>query len=401
MKNQLIAVTAAAALLLTGCAATNPAASGGVATISIGASLPITGPLAGFGPVLQDGYQAAVDEVNQAGGISVDGTKRTVKLIVLDSASDPNKVSDQTKTLVLNDNVAGLLGSVSPGLTIPASNIAELQKVPIVSTLTPVQSWKAGNKSGWNYAWDMFFDEIEQTNNPFKTADLTSTNKKVALFTDNEEDGIAMGSLWEKNAPALGYTIASHANFPVGTTDYTQYINAAKAADASIVIAQMIPPDAFALWKQMKALAFTPKVAFCEKCSSQAAFQKAIGALAEGTTSSLVGTNPSAPATAILTAKFQPKYGQTTDLNSVLAAYSAAKVLLDAIAKAGSVDGAKINAALGQTSGSYPIGDVKFDKAHAYAVTPTALQWQGTSQLQVYPASPTTVPLKAPVTGLQ
>jgi len=404
VKRKLIAVSAAAttvALLLAGCSSGGNSSSASSTPIVIGASLPLTGSLSGFGPVLKAGYQAAVDEVNKAGGITVDGTKRKVKLIILDSTSDPNTVTDQSKALVLQDNAVGFLGSISPALTIPASNVAEIEKVPIVSTLTPVESWKAGNKAGWHYAWDMFFDEKVQTNNPFKTADLTTTNKKVALFTDNEEDGIAMGALWEKNAPGQGFQIVSHAKFPVGTTDFSQFINAAKAADAQVVITQMIPPDAFALWKQMKALQFVPKVAFCEKCSSQASFQKALGPLAEGTSSDLVGSNPASPETAILTAEFQPTFGKTIDLDSVMAAYSAAKVLLDAITKAGNTNGAKVNAAIGKTSGEYPIGDVKFDSANAYAPTPVSFQWQGTSQLQVYPKSAATVPLKAPVTGLQ
>ena len=406
MHKKIIAVTATAAtvaLLLAGCSsgAASSNATASSTPINIGASLPLTGPLSGFGPVLQAGYQAAVDQVNKAGGIAINGAKRPVKLIVLDSASNANTVTDQSKTLVLQDQAVGLLGSISPALTIPASNVAEIEKVPIVSTLTPVESWKAGNKAGWHYAWDMFFDEKVQTNNPFKTADLATTNKKVALFTDNEEDGIAMGSLWEHNAPGQGYQVVSHAKFPVGTTDFSQYINAAKAAGAQVVITQMIPPDAFALWKQMKALQFVPKVAFCEKCSSQASFQKALGPLAEGTSSDLTGSNPASPETAILTKQFQPQFGKTIDLDSAMAAYSAAKVLLDGIAKAGSTDGTKINAAIAKTSGQYPIGDVKFDSSNAYAPTPVSFQWQGTSQLQVYPKGTGSVPLKTPVTGLQ
>ncbi|WP_172582520.1 amino acid ABC transporter substrate-binding protein [Subtercola boreus] len=389
-------------MCLTGCAAggsSDGSTSGDV--VKLGASLPLTGSLASFGPVFQDGYQAAVDEVNKAGGVTVDGKKEQVQLVVLDSTSDANTVADQTRTLVLQDGVAGLLGSVSPALTIPASNTADLEKVPLVSTLTPVGAWKAGNANGWQYAWDLFFDEAAQIQDLFPTADLTPTNKKVALFTDTEEDGIAQGALMEKEAPAAGYDVVYRAQFPVGTTDFSEYVNAAKAAGADVVIAQMIPPDSFALWKQMKALAFAPKVAFCEKCASQAAFQKQLGPLAEGTSTSLIASDPSSPEQQALTTRFSPKYGQTTDLNSVMAAYSAAKILLDAINTAGSTDGAKINDAISKTDSQYPIGTVKFDSTHAYAVPPATFQWQGDKQIQISPKSPTSGTLQAPVSGLQ
>ena len=59
--------------------------------IVIGASLPISGPLAGFGSFQQWGYKRAVDEVNKAGGISIDGTKQMVKLIIRDDKTDPER----------------------------------------------------------------------------------------------------------------------------------------------------------------------------------------------------------------------------------------------------------------------------------------------------------------------
>ena len=74
-----------------------------------------------------------------------------------------------------------------------------------------------------------------------------------------------MGALWESQAPKYGYTIAYRAEFPVGTTDFSQYIQKAKDANADVMIAQVIPPDAAALWKQMKALGYAPKTAWPEK----------------------------------------------------------------------------------------------------------------------------------------
>ena len=395
MKRNVLAVAAIGVLLLCGCSG-NAGGGDAAETIKIGASLPLTGPLSSFGPSIQEGYQAAVDDTNAAGGIEIDGVKHDAELVVLDSASDPTKVADQSKTMILQDGVVGLLGSVSPPLAIPASNTAELEKVPFVGTLTPLQSWKAGNADGWAYSWDLFFDELQQTDLPFQTADLTETNKKVALFTDTAEDGVAMGGLWESKAPDAGYEIAYRANFPVGTTDYAEYVKKAKESGADVIVAQMIPPDAFALWKQMKALAFTPKVAFCEKCSFQAAFAAELGPIAEGT----IVSAGAAPEAGAFTDKFASTYGDTVDLTTVASAYTAAKVMLDAIAAAGSTDGAAINEAIGQTNADYPVGTVSFGDDHTYAIPAVARQWQGSSQVQVYPVQ-SGASLQVPVAGLQ
>ena len=398
-RTTVVAAVAGLALVLSGCS--GAAGSSGSGPIKIGASVPLTGSLAGFGPLIKSAYQEDVARVNAAGGISIDGTKRTVQLIVQDSKSDPNTVAQQSRDLVLKDNVVALLGSVSPPLAIPAGNVAERQKVPFVSTLVPIQAWKGGNPAGWKYSWNFFFDENQMTDNQFKTADQTTTNKKVALFTDNEQDGITMGKIWESKAASLGYSIAYHAQFPVGTTDFSSFIAKAKSAGAEVLIAQMIPPDSFALWKQMKSLRYSPKLAFCEKCGAPGAFAGALGALAEGTLTTQFAAPSSNAIAAALTTKYAPKLGMTDDLSIVLAEYSAAEVLTDAIARAGSTDGDKINAALAKTDALYPIGQtIKFGSDQTDATIADEGQWRGKSLVTVQPANDS-AKLQAPTAGLQ
>ena len=398
-RTAAIAAVAGLALALSGCSAAG--GSGGSGPIKIGASLPITGSLAAFGPLIKEAYQEDVARVNAAGGIAIGGTKRKVQLIVEDGKSDPNTVAQQSRDMVLKDGVVALLGSVSPPLAVPAGNVAERQKVPFVSTLTPIEAWKGANPAGWKYSWDFFFDENQMTDNQFKTSDQTTTNKKIALFTDNEQDGITMGKIWEGKASAMGYSIAYHAQFPVGTTDYSSFIAKAKSAGAEVMIAQMIPPDAFALWKQMKSLQYSPKLAFCEKCGAPGAFAGALGPLAEGTLTTQFVQASSNPIAASLTAKYAPKLGMNDDLSTVLAEYSAAQVLTDAIARAGSTDGDKINAALAKTNALYPIGQtIRFGADRTVATLASEGQWRGHSLVTVQPKNASAT-LQVPTAGLK
>ena len=408
MKRSMgLSITAIAVMTLglAGCAAGGGAEGGGAEAggdpIVIGASLPLTGGLAGFGPLIQAGYEDAVDQVNSAGGIELDGQTRQVELVIQDNASDATTAGDQARALILENGAVALLGSVSPPLNIPMSNVAEVEQVPFVTSLTPTRAWRAANADGWNYAWDLFFDELVMTDLQFQASDLVETNKKVALFTDNEEDGLTMGALWEEKAPEFGYDIVSHAEFPVGTSDFSGFINEAKAAGAEIVIAQMLPPDAFALWKQMKALQFVPQVAFCEKCATTGAFQKELGELAEGTMSADYFPLEANEDSDRLTEAYVDQFGQNVDLSSVIVAQTAASVLLQAIAAAGSTDADAINEAIGATDGDFAAGAISFNDENVADITPISAQWQGPAMVQVYPESDTSATLQAPVAGLQ
>jgi branched-chain amino acid transport system substrate-binding protein len=405
MKRVLTALAAGTALVLSGCVAGNtstPAEQG--EPIVIGASIPLTGPFSGFGPLIQSGYEDAVAEVNDAGGIEIDGVLHPVTLVIQDNKSDSATAAEITRSLIVDEGAVALLGSVAPPLNVPASNIAEVEQIPLVTGLTPVRAWLGANDAGWNYAWNIFFIEDQMTQSQFITSDLTETNRKVALFTDQGEDGKIMGAMWEANAPEFGYEIVSHAEFPIGTTEFSSFINEAKAADAEIVITQMSPPDSFALWKQMKALGFVPKLAYCEKCGATSAFQKALGPVAEATLTTNywnAGSHDDNEDAQRLLEAFGDTVGQNGDMSALVIAQSAASVLLDAIAAAGSTDPDAINAAIAATDAEYAIGPVKFTEDQYSLIESFHGQWRGDKMVPVDPKWPGAGDLVVPVTGLQ
>ncbi len=380
------------------------AAGGGAASnqpVVIGATLPLTGPLSAVGPILKAAYQAAVDDVNAAGGIEVNGTKAKINLVILDNTSDPNTASSQATTLYLQDNAVALLGPFTPPLTIAVSNVAERLKRPLIATATPVEAWLAGRPSGWHYSWDVFFDENQQTNLVFQTANLTTTNKRVALFTDTEQDGITMGKLWLQKAPQYGYTIVYHAVFPVGTTNFSSQIAAAKAANAQVLISQMIPPDATALWKQMKSLSYNPIVAEGEKGASTSTWPQGLGSVAEGTICTNFWPRSSGyPGTSDLVAKsHKAGFTASAETSGFVAGYSITQVLLDTIVRANSTSPDPLNTAIGQTDKTYTLGPIKFGTNHADSIPAIMVQWQNNTTVQVYPQV-SGVTFEAPNKGL-
>jgi branched-chain amino acid transport system substrate-binding protein len=388
-----LAVSSTLVLGLAACGSADSGGSGGGATDSIvlGTSVPLTGSLGTFGPEIRAGYQQAVDAINAAGGVDVGGTKRTLTLVVKDNKSDPTVVTSVTKSLINDDGAVALLGSVTPPLTIPFSVVADQEQVPAVSTLTPTLAWKGASAGGWKYAYDVFVDEAEQTLVNFKASDLVPTNKKVALFTDTGEDGKAMGALWEQQAPAAGYSVVYRAQFPVGTTDFSQFVQKAKASGAEVMIAQVIPPDAAALWKQMKALGYAPKTAWPEK-GGTTGFPQTVGDIAEG--ASVFGWwtpgNGNVGGQAVYDAN-KAEYGDGLGAQGVVASYAMVQILADAITRAGSTDAEKVNAALAATKDlDTVLAKITFGDDHRAVIPVSVVQWQGANQPTVWPADQAT-----------
>ncbi len=394
-----VAGTATLALLLTGCGGVKTTNSSSTsASVVIGASLPLSGDLAGFGAFQKWGYERAVKEVNDAGGVTVAGKKQKVKLVLLDDKTDPNQVSSNTQTLIASNNAVGLLGSCTPALVIPGAVVADRSKVPFVTGCAPVLTFAGAKK--WSYAWDLFFAEPDAAAAPFQTLKTSgsSTNKKVAILHDNGPDGQALGGkIWPMLAKVTGYSVVTNQEFPTQNTDFSAAVQKAKASGADVLLVDAGTPQAISIRKQMATAGYTPKVIVMEKGAEPVQFAKALGNLANGV---IVGGywDPSFPypGAKTLATDYTKETGQGYSQH-IADSYTAAKVLLDAISKAGSTDASKLNTAIGATDATYPVGPVKFASNNTATIALAELQWQKGKTIVVWPTASKTGPLLFPV----
>ena len=121
------ALIGAAAVLLavSGCSADETANAD---TITIGASLPLTGEFSQGGLDTQHGYETWVDLTNENGGL----LDKDVKIVVKDDATTQDTAVSNYNNLISKDKVDLVLGSQSSLLNIPASAIAEKNKMLFV-----------------------------------------------------------------------------------------------------------------------------------------------------------------------------------------------------------------------------------------------------------------------------
>ena len=220
------------------------AAVGAGGSIVIGATLSLTGSLDGLGPPLEAGYKQEIADVNAGGGIAVGAAMRKLELVVLDNGSDPGTASSQVRELVLQDHAVALLGFATPQIVMPTALMAEQLRVPFLTSLMPVEAFANGDKDGWKYSWDFFYDEQQQAADTAKALASVPGNKKVALFTDNEPDGVAERPVYQAAFKADGLDVVGDYTFPAGTTDFSSFIADAKARGRSCLPGRSTWPTA-------------------------------------------------------------------------------------------------------------------------------------------------------------
>lgn len=119
-----LGVALVAALALAGCGGDD---GGGNSNepIKIGASLPLTGDFSEPGVAARQGYEIWRDKVNEEGGL----LDRDVEIVIKDDQSDQNAVVSDYNALIQKDEVDLLLGTFSSLLNLPASAVAERNKM--------------------------------------------------------------------------------------------------------------------------------------------------------------------------------------------------------------------------------------------------------------------------------
>jgi branched-chain amino acid transport system substrate-binding protein len=388
-----LALAVLGALAVAACSASGPANPGAATAdsadpIVVGATLSLTGSLSALAPPLEAGYQQEIANVNARGGLTVGGTKRKLRLVVLNNASDPATASQQASALVHQDHAVALLGFATAQIVTTTAVTAEQLHVPFVTSQLPVEAFASGDKTGWQYSWDLFYDEQQQAAVAARALAAVPGDKKVVLFTDNEPASALERPLYAAAFTAAGLDLVGDYTFAVGTRNFSPFIAQAKSRGAQLVAGQLASADGVALWQQLKSHAFRPKAAFLVNASDGGPVWPSLGSLAAGTLSEGYWSpgQASPGQLAAITPTLGRKYAGTPAYATAATAYAVAQVLTDAIAKAASASPGRINTAIAHLDAPTTAGPVKFGLATHTATLPCYIeQWQHGKLLQVQP----------------
>jgi branched-chain amino acid transport system substrate-binding protein len=378
-------------LILVGCGKPKPAAE-----IRVGVVQAQTGMFAAFGQGGVFGIKAAVDDINKQGGVNVGKTKMPIKLTVVDNESDPNKAGSLSESLIVQDKVNFICsGDEPPPMHAGVSTVCDRNKIPYVTSCGPVEPWlgmRQETSTKWQYTWATGLFAIVA---PAKEGDFRAkpgytvmdtwramldlfggqTNKKVALIASDEPDGRGWYTLFGPALKEMGYNVIGIEKnlglMPLETTDFSSVIKQWKDANCEIFWGNCPGPFFGAVWKQAHTLGFKPKMVCIGRAPLFYADASAWGGDLPWGIGVEVWWDPSfkdSPGIGGTTpASLAERWTKETNqpLNPAIGpGYRAMQVLIDAIQRAGSIDGEKVNAALAQTD-LMTIGHrVKFDENH-------------------------------------
>jgi branched-chain amino acid transport system substrate-binding protein len=251
----------------TSSASSSTSASGGTIQLTFGATLSMTGSLSAFGQEQNWTLNQAISDINNFGGIPLkNGTHAMVKLIVLDDGTDPNKALTNLQTLVSTDHVTVVLGELGGVQDSTAQSFASQNQIPYIGPVY-LSAAKSSANASTNWIFAPFQNETNEAKiffSWFSSVDpsTASHNVTVAFFGEGDPAALYNNMAGEAYAASLGYTICTCSNLhftPGDTTGMTNFISAAKSANAEAVYGLPVPPDAVLMANTAKQLNYQPK----------------------------------------------------------------------------------------------------------------------------------------------
>lgn len=376
-KNLLtkILASAMAVTLLTGCGSNNASPNSGDSdVIKIGGIGPLTGEASTYGISVKEGALLLEKEINEAGGI--DGKK--IQFLFEDDQADPNSALQAFNKLVDNDKVVAILGGVTSGSTLAIAPNATSSKVPMI---TPTGTEPTITEVGGEYMFrGCFIDSFQgEILGEYASENLSSKTAAV-LYSAGSDYSIGIAKSFKENFEAAGGEVLEFLTYNEGDTDFKAQLTKIKGSNPDVIVL----PDYYnvvgLITKQARSMDISSQFLGGDGWESED-LVKIGGDSVDGAiyiNHYYVGDETEAIQNFV--ASYTKEYGKEPDCFAALA-YDSAKILVQAIDKADSLDRTAIKDSMKSVEIESVTGKISFDENRSAIKGASIIKIEGDSKV--------------------
>jgi branched-chain amino acid transport system substrate-binding protein len=360
--------------------------------IRIGASMSQTGSFAALGQNQLRGYTLCIKHTNEKGGV----LNRKLELLAEDDQSEPETAARIYEKLITRDKVDAVLGPYGSPITEAVADVSEKYKMPMVAPLASTTSiFKKGRKFVFMVPSpaEVYLEGLIDLASKRGLKTIAVINEDT-IFPKSSAQGTA--ELARKKGIRAVFTEA----YAKGTADFTPILNKVKAANPDVLAAATYFDDAIAIVRKLKELNVNPKMVGVTVGGDLPKFYETLGQAAEFVYGSsqwepelvmlraggLVPIAREYPGAREFVESYRKEYPGADFSYHSAGGYSGCEVLVEAIKRAGSLDGDKVRAAILKLDyhniyGGFKVGKDGFQIAHKMVL----FQWQDGKKVIVWP----------------
>ena len=242
LKSKLTLVAIAAA-------ATSGAIAQDVQVVKIGHVAPISGPQAHYGKDNENGVRMAIEELNTQ-NITIGGRRVRFEIQAEDDAADPKQGTAAAQKLC-DAKVAGVVGHLNSGTTIPASKVYNDCGIPHVTGAATNPNL---TKPNYNTTYRIIANDNALGAALALYAADTLKLKRVAIVDDRTAYGQGVAEVFKKTAQSKGMQVVDEQFTTDKATDFMAILTAIKSKNPDAIFYGGMDPQAGPMLRQMEQL---------------------------------------------------------------------------------------------------------------------------------------------------
>ncbi len=342
MKSLLIVIGCCGGLLLSGCGKSEGP------SVKVGLNVELTGDIPAVGASARNAAELYAAQVNAAGGVAVGKDKLPLRLIVGDNAAKAEQAAAVAQRLIGQDNVVAMIGPDASACAIPASEIAESLKCPMISpwSTNPKTTLSATDGSPKDYVFRACFTDTFQAGVLAKFARNHLNAQTAAVLYDvasEAPNGQAM--LFRETFEEAGGQIVAFETFTTGDRGFSAQLTKIKAANPDVIFLPTYYSDVPLIAQQARRLGITAPFIGSDAWSSPEIVKLGKEEIEGSYFCNHYSTQIATPEAKKFMEDYRAKYGQDPDDVAALT-YDAVGLLVEAIQSADRLDREAIRDAL-------------------------------------------------------
>ena len=335
----------------------------------------------------------AADEINQAGGINT----RRIDVVIEDDRGSPEQAAKLAGKLIDQDKVVAIVAGGTSGNSRAAAPKAQSSHIPLIS---PSSTDPAVTEVGDYIFRACYVDAFQGEVMARFAINNLKAQKAAILFDFNSSYARGLMEYFEISFAKLGGQIVAKPSYMQGDSDFKGQLSSIRAAEPDVIYVPGYYGDVAIIAKQARAIGIKQPLLGGDGWDAPELWQLGGDALNGCYITSHYSVDDPSPAIQKFAHEYRQRYGNLSPDAHAALAYDAMRVLIDAITRAGSMDGDKIKAALAHTKDFPGVTGVISMDANRNAIKPavvlklmdTQFIYQETIQPE-QPAQPTpTVP---------
>lgn len=311
-------------------------------TITIGFFGDLTGPTFNFGRSAYNGVLMAASEINQLGGIN----NRQIDVVIEDDKGSPEEAARLTAKLIDHDKVVAIIAGGTSGNSRAAGPKAQASHIPLIS---PSSTDPAVTQTGDYIFRTCFVDSFQGEVMATFAANTLKAKKAAILFDFNSPYGRGLTEFFELSFRKLGGDIVNKQSYMQGDADFKGQLSSIKAAEPDVIYIPGYYGDVALIAKQARAMGMDQPLLGGDGWDAPELWELGGAALNNSYMSTHYSVDNPSPAIQAFVREYKHRYGNLAPDAHAALAYDAARLLFDAIRRAGTTDSAKLRDALAQT----------------------------------------------------